>query len=137
MTIYCRKKKRKGLKKVKEKVDEVVINDDSDFLDLEASDFDLSADEIDEELQENKASSLLDIVSGNLDRDCSDGSDMEEDILKNDTNNVNDDNNMDQNIEKEKETSEEDDMEKLEIYDSKKPPQNLSRKKSSSAGIGG
>ena len=106
-------------------------------MDLEASDFDLSADEIDEELQENKASSLLDIVSGNLDRDCSDGSDMEEDILKNDTNNVNDDNNMDQNIEKEKETSEEDDMEKLEIYDSKKPPQNLSRKKSSSAGIGG
>ena len=105
-------------------------------MDLEASDFDLSADEIDEELQENKSSSLLDIVSGNLDKDCSDGSDMEEDILKNDTNNVNDEN-MDQNIEKEKETSEEEDMEKLEIHDSKKKSQNLSRKKSSSAGIGG
>ena len=101
---------------------------------MEASDFDLSADELDEDLQENKPSSLLDIVSGNLDKDCSDGSDMDEDNNDNDKDN-NHDNAMDENIEKQKE-SEEEDMEKLEIYNSKKKSPKPDRK-ASSAGVGG
>ena len=113
------------MKKEKEIVEEIIINEESDFADLEASDFELSGDDFDEELQENKSSSLLDIVSDKLDKDCSDGSDMEEDS-----------NNQDFNIEKPKDKDkEEDDMEKLEIVtpDSNKINPQFGRK----ASVGG
>ena len=73
--------KKKEANKTKEQVLEVLINEESDYQDYEASDFDLSADEfIYEEFQEKNATSLLNIVTDNLDKDCSDTSDWDEDI---------------------------------------------------------
>ena len=77
---YIRKRKKEA-NKTKEQVLEVLINEESDYQDYEASDFDLSADEfIYEEFQEKNATSLLNIVTDNLDKDCSDTSDWDEDI---------------------------------------------------------
>ena len=74
-----RQKKKKNTNKTTENNNEILITEDNDFVDLELSDFELSADEFDQEYQENNATSLLNIVTDNLDRDCSDTSDWEED----------------------------------------------------------
>ena len=50
---YIRKRKKEA-NKTKEQVLEVLINEESDFQDYEASDFDLSADEFNEEFQGGK-----------------------------------------------------------------------------------
>ena len=117
-----RKKKRKASKKDEENVQDLICNDESDFQDLEASDFDLSADELEDNFKEKYSTSLLDIVTDNLDKDCSDASECEED----DNNNSTD--------EKKKELQE-DQMDKLEIAasDSERNTPNIERK----ASVGG
>ena len=62
-----------------EKADETLVREESDFVDLELPDFDISADEFGDEYHEKKATSLLNIVTNNIDKDCSDISDWEED----------------------------------------------------------